>query len=106
MQGKTTTGEIELSNHFSELYNLPEEETDEYYQVVNSAWQELLELSDEQVKQIIEFYGAENLWHEALLQSFTNDSNDFEPKEVIQIAKHLNLRNSIPGQDVTVTIGL
>lgn len=70
------------------------------------AWQELLELTDEQVKQISEFYDNEDCWHCSLLQSFTNDSNEFAPDTFIKVAKHLKIRKGIPGQTVTITIDI
>jgi hypothetical protein len=103
VKGKTTTGEIELAEHFSKMYDIPTENNDEFTTTMNRAWQELLELSDEQVKQISEFYDAEE-WYCALLQSFTNDSNEFAADTFIRVAKHLKIRNGVPGQTVTITI--
>lgn len=72
---------------------------------MNRAWQELLELTDDQVKQISEFYDNED-WYPAILQSFTNDSNEFAAETFIRVAKHLKIRNGIPGQTVTITIDI
>lgn len=73
--------------------------------MMNRAWQEMLELTDEQVKQISEFYDNED-WHSAVLQSFTNDSNDFAGETFIRVAKHLKIRKGIPGQLLTITIDI
>jgi hypothetical protein len=72
---------------------VPFEIDEKYHEIMDKAWQDLLELDDEQVKQIGEFYEPVG-WHSNVLQSFTNDSNDFTDA-FVQTARHMKIGSTM-----------